>query len=186
LTTEIAQVFIDAGIPGDCIWSDRSGFELPGYFRAEKKWDIVVVYKEKLIAAIELKTIWGSYGNNINNRAEEAIGSAYDLAKALRAGLVGDSAPWIGYVFVIKDDPNIRDSTRYREPHYKVDPVFVNASYLKRFELLCSRLVTERLYDKAWYVCLDEETGNYREPNEEMTWNKFKTAIQGKVAEVLA
>jgi hypothetical protein len=186
VTEVISGIFVDAGIPKEWIFDGRAGLELPGYFRAEKKWDIVVAHEARLIAAIELKSIWGSYGNNLNNRAEEAIGSATDMARALRSGLLGSSSPWLGYVFVIREDTAIHRATKFKEPHFPVDEVFRNADYLKRFEVLCNRLVVERLYDNAWYVCLDEETGGYCEPNKDMTWSKFEAAIRGKVAEELA
>jgi len=32
LTSVIAQIFVDAGIPEDCVFSGRSGLELPGFF----------------------------------------------------------------------------------------------------------------------------------------------------------
>ncbi|MDR2493427.1 MAG: PaeR7I family type II restriction endonuclease [Coriobacteriales bacterium] len=181
----IANVFIDAGIPADWIFCSRNSLELPGYFRAEKKWDIIIAHDSKLIAAIELKSIWGSYSKNLNNRAEEAIGSAIDIARAIRSGLLGSSSPWLGYVFILKDNEIIRKTTRFKEPHFLVDGIFKETNYLERFEIMCSRLVAERLYNNAWYVCL-KESGEFFEPNPEMTWNKFEAAIKGKVLEVLA
>ncbi|ELV7529317.1 restriction endonuclease, partial [Edwardsiella ictaluri] len=48
---------------------------LPGYFRPTKLWDLLVLSRGELIAAIELKSQVGpSFGNNFNNRTEEAIG----------------------------------------------------------------------------------------------------------------
>jgi hypothetical protein len=185
VTEVISNVFADAGIPKDWIFNGRASLELPGYFRAEKKWDIVVAHNSRLIAAIELKSIWGSYSNNLNNRVEEAIGSATDIAKALRSDLLGTSCPWLGYAFIIRDDEIIHKPTHFKEPHFPVDDIFKESTYLKRFEILCSRLIAERLYDNAWYVCL-KENGKYSEPNADMTWNKFEAAIRGKVLEELA
>jgi hypothetical protein len=181
----IADVFVDAGIPRDWVYCGKAGLELPGFFRAEKKWDIIVANERRVIAAVELKSIWGSYGNNLNNRAEEAIGSAMDIAKALRAGLLGESSPWLGYVFIIKDDDAIHRQTSFKEPHFSVDAAFKASTYAKRFEILCWRLITERLYDSAWYVRVRDD-GEYSEPNHGMTWSKFEAAIQGKVLEELA
>lgn len=48
---------------------------LPGYYRPTKQWDIVVTHLGRLLATIELKSLGGpSFGNNANNRCEEAIG----------------------------------------------------------------------------------------------------------------
>jgi len=38
VTDVISNTFIDAGIPREWIFSERTNLELPGYFRAEKKW----------------------------------------------------------------------------------------------------------------------------------------------------
>ena len=79
----LAQVAQDAGIPKECIYI--KGNQLPGYFRPTKDWDIVIVSPtQKLIAVIELKSQVGSFGNNFNNRTEEALGSALDLWTAFR------------------------------------------------------------------------------------------------------
>src|SRR5438552_3009121 len=48
---------------------------LPGFFRPTKQWDLLVIRETELVAAIELKSQVGSFGNNFNNRAEEAIGT---------------------------------------------------------------------------------------------------------------
>lgn len=53
---------------------------MPGYYRATKDWDFLIVSeKGNLVAAIELKSQVGSYGNNLNNRTEESLGSAEDF-----------------------------------------------------------------------------------------------------------
>jgi len=55
------------------------GAVVGGRFRSSKNWDFLVITpRKKLLVAIELKSQVGSYGNNFNNRAEEAIGSAVD------------------------------------------------------------------------------------------------------------
>ena len=62
------------------IHQNRLMLTLPGYFRPTKLWDLLVVHKGELIAAIEFKSQVGpSFGNNFNNRTEEAIGTAHDL-----------------------------------------------------------------------------------------------------------
>jgi hypothetical protein len=54
----------------------RTGLQLPGYFRPEKKWDLIVVSEGELLLAMEFKSMVGSFGKNLNNRSEEALGSA--------------------------------------------------------------------------------------------------------------
>jgi hypothetical protein len=61
---------------------------LPGYFRPAKEWDLLVISKNNLIASIEIKSQVGpSFGNNFNNRVEEALGNACDIWTAYREGI---------------------------------------------------------------------------------------------------
>ena len=80
------DLFIEAGLPeAQIFWQNRR--ELPGFYRAEKSWDLVVVADGSLLAVIEFKAQVGpSFGNNFNNRTEEAMGSALDLWTAFREG----------------------------------------------------------------------------------------------------
>ena len=62
------------------IHRNKAALTLPGYFRPTKLWDLLVINEGRLIAAVELKSQVGpSFGNNFNNRTEEAIGTAHDL-----------------------------------------------------------------------------------------------------------
>ncbi len=85
------------GIPGGCIFRKKA-VELPGFFRPTKEWDLLVVCERTLVAAIEAKSQVGpSFGNNFNNRTEEAIGSALDLWTAFREKAYLDSPqPFLG------------------------------------------------------------------------------------------
>ncbi len=75
----LEAVFVDAGFPPRTVRRSAS-VELPGYYRPTKKWDLVVVDNRRLVAAIEFKSQVGpSFGNNFNNRAEEALGNAIDI-----------------------------------------------------------------------------------------------------------
>jgi hypothetical protein len=78
------------------IYRSRALLTLPGYFRPTKLWDLLVFHKGRLVAALECKSQVGpSFGNNFNNRAEEAIGTAHDFQGAYREGgsLRTDLAP---------------------------------------------------------------------------------------------
>ena len=70
----------------------KKAVELPGFFRPTKEWDLLVVKDRMLIAAIEAKSQVGpSFGNNFNNRTEEAMGSSLDLWTAFRERAYLDS-----------------------------------------------------------------------------------------------
>ena len=78
------------GLEHAAIHQKRAVLTLPGYFRPAKLWDLLVTNEGRLIAAIELKSQVGpSFGNNFNNRTEEAIGTAHDLWTAYREGAFG-------------------------------------------------------------------------------------------------
>ena len=185
LAKVIADVLVDAGLNRNDIHINRR-LELPGYVRPEKKWDLLAFHQGDLVIAIELKSIWSSYGNNMNNRAEEAIGSGYDFRLASKANLFGTSTPWLGYVFVIKDDPAIHLPKTSKHPHFPLDSCYEGASYLDRSIITCRRLVAERVYDRAFYAVCDAANQAVEEPAPDMTWAKFEAALRGKVAEALA
>jgi len=142
----LRQVALDVGIPAETIITDKN--YLPGYFRSSKDWDMLIIAPSgKLIAAVELKSQVGSYGNNFNNRTEEAIGSAVDLWTAFREGQFPcQQAPWVGWLMVVgKDDASERPVRNY-EPYFSVRPEFDGASYLDRYRILCQKLILERHY----------------------------------------
>jgi Restriction endonuclease XhoI len=146
----LTDVLVDAGLsPSDI--RVRTALELPGYYRPEKKWDLLVVAQRHLVLAVEFKSQVGpSFGNNFNNRTEEAIGNAEDIWTAYREGRFGrQQAPFLGYFFLLEDCPRVHAPVANAEPYFKVDPVFKNASYAKRYEILCERLILERKYNAA-------------------------------------
>ncbi len=112
---------------------------LPGYFRPTKLWDLLVTYKGELIAAVELKSQVGpSFGNNFNNRTEEAIGTAHDLWTAYREEAFGKQPrPFVGWLMMVEDAEKSRSAVRDASPHFPVFPEFQGASYLKRYDILC-------------------------------------------------
>lgn len=149
----LRTIAIEQGVPEACIYTKRA--YLPGYFRSSKDWDFLIIApNKKLIAAIELKSQIGSYGNNLNNRAEEAIGSAVDLWTAFRENQFPDqTAPWIGYLTIVGKDEKSTCAIHNNEPHYSVLPEFKNASYLDRYRILCQKLILERHYSMAALIC---------------------------------
>jgi hypothetical protein len=161
----------------------RGKITLPGYYRRAKNWDIVVTYKDILVAVIECKSQAGSFSNNFNNRTEEAIGNAVDLWRAYEAGLVGAVKPWLGFVFVVEHVEGsttlIRDKDK---PLYRTDPAFDNSSYTTRYQLLFRRLVRERLYDAACLLSTVRGEGIYDEPLPEVSTRNLSAAIAGRVA----
>jgi hypothetical protein len=189
----VADILCDAGLNKVDIRT-RTSLELPGYYRSEKKWDLIVVSERKLVLAMEFKSQVGpSFGNNFNNRSEEVLGSAACIWTAFREGRFGKKAPppFLGYLFLLEDCPEVHKPVRNREPYFEVDPVFrgeaaedarAGISYSKRYEILCRRLVLERLYSSA---CLLLSTNNsptrITQPAADLTFQRRVAALRGHV-----
>ncbi len=185
----LADSLLEAGIPLDAvITAGSSDRTLPGYFRATKRWDLLVVSGSRVLAAIELKSISSSFGNNLNNRAEEAIGSTTDFATAFREGTLGNvHRPWIGYVLVMVAKSGTGGSlhpVRVDSPHIEPRAEFVDASYIDRGEQLCRALVQERLCDAAWLLVTSVEhgpDGEFSEPAPDLAGGPFIRLLSGHV-----
>jgi hypothetical protein len=140
------------GLDSACLQRNKGVLTLPGFFRPTKLWDLLVMHKGRLIAAIEMKSQVGpSFGNNCNNRAEEAIGTAHDFWTAYADGAFGKdvSQPFLGWLTMIEDAPGSRNPVRDGSVHFPLYPEFRGASYLDRYNILCQKLVSENLYGAA-------------------------------------
>ena len=182
----ITELILEAGIKQEHIFHNTA-LELPGFFRPTKEWDLLVVRDSQLILALETKSQVGpSFGNNFNNRTEEAMGSALDLWTAFREGAFNKSIrPWLGYIFVLEDCEGSRRSVKVKEPHFKVFPEFVNASYAKRYELFCRKLVRERHYDTAAFLTSDQTTGldgKFNAPADDLAFLQFAKSLVAHVS----
>ncbi len=175
------DLIIEAGVAEAHVYW-REDRELPGYYRAEKNWDLVVVADGQLLAVVEFKAQVGpSFGNNFNNRTEEALGNASDLWAAYREGAFAPSArPWLGYIFILEDCNRSNSPVRVREPHFKVFPEFKDASYAKRYEILLTKLLRERLYDGACLLLTRKNqrpAGEFTTPSEELSFRNFTAGL---------
>jgi hypothetical protein len=172
------ELVVLAGIPTTAVYTKSRFLDLPGFFRPTKEWDLLIVHNGKLLAAIEAKSQVGpSFGNNFNNRTEEAMGSALDLWTAYREKAFRQTLrPWLGYLFLLEDCPRSQKPVRVQEPHFKVFPEFRDASYVKRYEIFCWKLVLERHYDAtAFLISKDGKglSGNYSEPCPDIGFHRF-------------
>src|SRR6266567_4371295 len=185
----LTKLVIEAGIDRSHIFYRRGFLELPGYFRPTKQWYFIVAVKGQLVAALETKSQVGpSFGNNFNNRTEEAMGSALDLWTAFREEAFGSAVrPWLGYMFLLEDCAASTKPVGVKEPHFKVFPEFRDSSYAKRYELFCRRLVLEKHYDCAAFLLSNPEKGlrgDYSEPAPDLTFQAFANSLVAHVAAV--
>ena len=183
--TLITDLIIEAGANESDIFR-RKQLELPGFFRPTKEWDLLLVKENQLVLALETKSQVGpSFGNNFNNRTEEAMGSALDLWTAYREGAYNKTIkPWLGYVFLLEDCPQSQKPVKVQEPHFKVFPEFVDASYARRYELFCRKLVRERHYNVAAFLMSDKAnglTGHYTESADDLSFEIFARSLVAQV-----
>lgn len=159
----------------------KAGVELPGFYRPTKKWDIVVIRNGRLCAAIEMKSQVGpSFGNNFNNRTEEAVGSSTDLWLAFREGILGTQQPWVGYFFFLEDAPASTKPVGLASSAFPPDKIFHGTSYRDRYRILCTRMVLERNYSAASLLTSKRDSdGTYDEPSPALGFESFSRGLFG-------
>ena len=178
--TIVEEVAKHNGLPEPSIYTiGRSIPTLPGYYRPTKNWDVVVVHEHRLVAALEFKSQVGSFGNNFNNRAEEALGSATDLWQAFEGGAYQPKnavmapaqlqdqnedprPPFLGYLMLLEDSDKSSTAVGMSSPHFHVFSEFEGASYAKRYQLLCERLMQHQVYSAAALIlsAFDQNSGS--------------------------
>ena len=169
----LQNICIKAGFKKSEIFFNRS-VSVPGYYRPQKNWDIVVMRGGRLVAAVELKSQCGSFGNNFNNRTEEALGISRDFWLAYREKVFGVAdAPWLGYLFFLEDSPKSGRAVSLAKSPLPPLPEFNGTSYLRRYEILCERLVLERDYTATALLVSDSVTSSVRDGGETVGAMKF-------------
>lgn len=178
------------GMPDASIIRNGHMVTLPGYFRPTKRWDLLLIHNGVLIAAIELKSQVGSFGNNFNNRTEEAIGTSHDFWVAYREGAFGESPkPFIGWLMLLEDCVKSRTPVNDRSPHFPLFKEFKGASYADRYDILCKRMVREQLYTAACLLLapsLEKEDGSWSCLSEMTNLKSFVAELGAHIASVSA
>lgn len=68
---------------------------------------------------------------------------------------------------------------------FKVDEAFQGLSYAKRYEMVCERLVRERLYDAACFFtsnAKDGLRGVYGQPSKELSIRNFAVSLHARAS----
>ena len=182
----LTELVTYAGVPEKYIFKKKA-VELPGFFRPTKEWDLLVVRDGILIAAVEAKSQVGpSFGNNFNNRTEEAMGSALDFWTAYREhAYLANPQPFLGYFFMVEDCAASSKPVKVKEPHFKVLPEFVDTSYMRRYELFCRKLVLERHYTASAFIASSASKGirgEFTTPANDLSVELFARVFLGHLA----
>ncbi|MBQ9430817.1 MAG: restriction endonuclease [Kiritimatiellae bacterium] len=178
----IQEICIKAGFKKSEIFFDRE-VPVPGYYRPQKNWDVVVIRDGKLVAAVELKSQSGSFGNNFNNRSEEVLGVSRDFWVAYRERAFGvTEAPWLGYFFFLEESPDSDKPVSLAKSPLAPLAVFQETSYIRRYEILCERLVLERDYTATALVVSDKATASVRDGGAAVGAMKFFKSLYSHLA----
>jgi len=114
------------------------------------------------------------------------MGSALDLWTAFREGAFNKTVkPWLGYLLLLEDCPGSQRPVKTYEPHFKVFPEFNGASYVKRYELFCRKLLRERHYSAASFLTANRPggvKGEYVEPATDLTVELFARSMVAQCA----
>ena len=183
----VSAIVVANGLDAETIQLRKRVLTLPGFFRPTKLWDMLVIPEGRLIAALEFKSQVGpSFGNNFNNRTEEAIGTALDLAIAFREGAFGDQPrPFVGWLMLLEDAESSRRPITDRSPHFPTLAEFAGASYAQRYHLLCQKMMQEKLYEAAVLLLsshTDADPGEYREFDRMTGLRTFVSLLAAHVA----
>jgi hypothetical protein len=102
--------------------------------------------------------------------------------------------PFLGYFFLLEDRDSVKAPVANKEPYFPVDPVFrgkaqqskngteryAGVPYCTRYELLCRRLVLERLYTAACFVmATNSKRTRITQPAQDLTFRRFAAALRG-------
>jgi hypothetical protein len=75
---------------------------------------------------------------------------------------------------------------RLVEPHFKADPIFEGASYAKRYEILCRRLVLERNYDAACLTLATKDSPTQvSHPAPDLQFDRFVAELRSAATKFL-
>ena len=175
----VSDLLVERGLPKDVIFRNgREDLTLPGFFRPTKQWDVIVVAGDSLLAAVEFKSLCGpSFGNNYNNRVEEAVGNSTDLWRAYREGAFQTSPrPFLAYLMLLEETEASTRPVAVHEKHFQVFKDYRDASNANRCEESVRRLMRERCYDAACLLLSSKRAGRrggYIEPARELAFERF-------------
>jgi hypothetical protein len=84
---------------------------------------------------------------------------------------------------LLEEHPRSTEPVKATSSFFNVLPEFKSASYAKRYELFCERLIRERLYDAACLIISSKEggiKGKFSEPSEELSFSKFSSLLMSR------
>ena len=160
---------------------------LPGHFRPTQSWDLLVMNKGKLIAAIKFDAQVGtSIGKNGDSCCERAISLAIDFRGVYRRWTFGaGTKPFVGYLVLLEDNPASRAPIKAISPHFPLVPEYRNTSYAELYDSLCKKLIMDGLYTAATVIVAPRaasKSGAYSEMSDMTGLKSFVSTLAAHVA----
>lgn len=148
-----------------------------GYYRATKSWDLLVITDGVPVLLVEFKSMVGSEGKNLNNRADEMFGIAQDARAAEEHGLLPPNL-LRAFIFIMGANDDSLRSVRTGRAVGVVDPVFDGASYMDRMAIMLERMRDDGLYHLAWALGVQEDPFGWFEPSPAVGWDRFSADLR--------
>jgi hypothetical protein len=150
---------------------------LAGWYRSSKAWDLLVLQRGTPILAVEYKSMAGSVGNNLNNRADEVFGIAEDARQAELHGILPPNLRR-AYIYLIELTPAVLRPVGVGQPHGHPDVIFHHASYFDRVAIMCERMRDAGLYHLVWVLGVTRDPIQFSEPSPAVGWDRFSTDLR--------
>jgi hypothetical protein len=177
----INQLIIDeiaaTGATGLEMRVDRQAV-LAGWYRPAKAWDLVVLQHGTPVLAVEYKSMAGSVGNNLNNRADEVFGIAEDARQAELRGILPPNLRR-AYIYLLELTPSVIKPVGTGRPFGRPDMIFSGASYFDRVAIMCDRMREAGLYHLVWVLGVMRNPLRFAEPSAaEVGWDRFVSDLR--------
>jgi Restriction endonuclease XhoI len=154
---------------------------LAGWYRSSKAWDLLVLQRGTPILAVEYKSMSGSVGNNLNNRADEVFGIAEDARQAEQHGVLPPNLRR-AYIYLLELTPATQVPVQTGKPFGTPDTVFQGASYLDRVAIMCERVRDSGLYHLTWALGITRDPVGFAEPCAAVGWDRFAADLRAGFA----
>ena len=93
--------------------------------------------------------------------------------------------PFLGYFFMLEDFPSYNRQVRVKDPHFKVFQDFVGASYKRRYEVFCRKLILERHYTASAFITSTQDKGLqglFTTPSDDLSVERFAKSLAAHVS----
>jgi Restriction endonuclease XhoI len=150
---------------------------LAGWYRNAKAWDLLVLQRGKPILAVEYKSMAGSVGNNLNNRADEVFGIAEDARQAEKRGILPPNLRR-AYIYLLEVTLAVMKPVGMGKPFGNPDIIFSGATYFDRVAIMCDRMREAGLYHLVWVIGVNRDPIGFIEPSPAVGWDRFATDLR--------